>query len=332
MEVEDANSGLTDDHGAAHAPGDFITLVFTDMVDSSAAKQASSLGDSAAERDVAFLESIQSRHVRLIRECVAAHQGREIMTIGDSFFLTFEDPRCALLCSKEIQMRLRSEPIVTAQGRLQLRIGIHMGTPQYFENSWYGTDVDTAARAQSIGSPDQVIVTEPVQQALGNLPEVSIRPLGAFDLKGVGKVRLFDADYDAHGLRRARVPSIEEARSIERMSLAEPEIVTMDNNIILILLKGRLVLGPQMSHLESEIQTLAEDGASRVILDLEQIEFADSAGLGLLLQASGAVRAAGGQLLLAAPNRRLIDLFKLTSTTQLLSIYPDRAACIAQLS
>jgi anti-anti-sigma factor len=332
VEVEESNTGLTDDRGAAHAPGVYITLVFTDMVDSSAAKQAPSLGNNAAERDAAFLESIQSRHVRLIRECVEAHQGREIMTIGDSFFLTFEDPRSALLCSKEVQLRLRSEPIVTAQGRLQLRIGIHMGRPRYFENSWYGTDVDTAARAQSIGSPDQVIVTEAVQQALTDLPDVSIRPLGAFELKGIGEVKLFDADYDDHGLRRARVPSVEEARFRERMNLAEPEIVSIESGITLVLLRGRLVLGPQMSRLESEIQTLVTDGVRRVILDLEQIEYADSGGLGLLLQASGAMRAAGGQLLLAAPNRRLRDLFKLTGTTQLLSIYPDRAACVAQFS
>jgi anti-sigma B factor antagonist len=326
------NSFDFDDRNATPAPRDPITLVFTDMVDSSAAKQASSLGDNAGERDSAYLESIQSRHVRLVRECVATHQGREIMTIGDSFFLTFQDPRSALMCGKELQLRLRSEPIVTGFGRLRLRIGIHIGRPRYFENSWYGTDVDTAARAQSIGSPDQVIITEAVERALGSMPDVSIRPLGVFALKGVGEVRLFDADYDAHGLRRARVPSIEEIRSGERMNLAEPEVVTIEGGIIVISLKGRLVLGPQISHLETEIQTLARDGAEKVILDMEEIEYADSAGLGVLLHASGAMRAVGGQLLLAGPNRRLRDLFKLTGTTNLLAIYPDRASCLAQLS
>jgi anti-sigma B factor antagonist len=311
-------------------PGTHITLVFTDMVNSSAAKRAPSLGDSAAERDTAFLESIQSRHVRLIRECIAAHDGKEIMTIGDSFFLTFDHPRAALQCSKEIQLRLRFEPIMTVSGRLSLRIGIHLGTPKYFENSWYGTDVDTAARAESIASPDQVILTQAAEQALGDLPGVCIRALGAFDLKGVGEVRLFDADYDGHGLRRPRVRSIEEIRAGEWKKLIISEIVNINDGIVLVVIQGRLVLGRSMSLLEAKIDTMAKDGVRKVILDLEEIEYADSSGLGLLVQASGAMRAAGGQLLLAAPNKRLTDLFALTYTTQLLTIYPDRASCIAQ--
>jgi len=105
-----------------------------------------------------------------------------------------------------------------------------------------------------------VIITEAVEQALGAMPDVSIRPLGVFALKGVAQVRLFDADYDAHGLRRARVPSIEEIGSGERMNLAEPEIVTINGGIIVIFLKGRLVLGQQISQLETEIQTLARPG------------------------------------------------------------------------
>ncbi len=149
METSQLHPGVIDKQASARAGTLPITLVFTDMVGSSAAKRSASLGGNATERDTAFLESIQSRHLHLIRECVAAHNGKEIMTIGDAFFLTFEDPRSAILCSAEIQMRLKAQPIMTANGRMQIRIGIHIGTPKYFENSWHGTDVDLAARAES---------------------------------------------------------------------------------------------------------------------------------------------------------------------------------------
>jgi eukaryotic-like serine/threonine-protein kinase len=204
LEAQDQESALIDQRA-----GGPLTLVFTDMVGSSAAKRAASLGGNATERDAAFLDSIQTRHLHLIRECVAAHHGKEIMTIGDAFFLTFEDARSALLCSAEIQMRLKAQPIMTATGPMQLRIGMHVGTPKYFENSWHGTDVDTAARAESVGSPEQIVVTESARQAIGELPGVQLRSLGTFELKGVGAVRLWDADYDAHGLRQPRVLSLE---------------------------------------------------------------------------------------------------------------------------
>ncbi len=196
-----------------------LTLVFTDMVGSSAAKRAATLGDTATARDANFLDAVQTRHLRLVREAVAAHGGKEIMTIGDAFFLTFEDARAALLCSAEIQMRLKAQPIMTANGPLKLRIGLHVGRPKFFENSWHGTDVDTAARAESAGAPEQIIVTDTARHHLGEMNGIPLRPLGTFALKGVGDVALWDADYDNHGLRQPQFPSLETIRRQHRLKL-----------------------------------------------------------------------------------------------------------------
>ncbi len=113
--------------------------------------------------------------------------------------------------------------------------------------------------------------------------------------------------------------------------MLESEVLQVEGGIVVVALRGRLTLGSRLSLLEAEINTLANNGAPKVILDLEHIEYADSAALGVLLHATGAVRSKGGQLLLAAPNERLQDLFKLTNTAQLLTTYPNRAACISQL-
>jgi class 3 adenylate cyclase len=144
---------------AAALAGRPIALVFTDVVSSSAAKRALALGLDPSARDRAYLESIQTRYLKLIRNALAEFNGTEIMTIGDAFFLTFEDPVNAIRCGVAIQERLRQRAIDTPTGPLQLRIGIHVGTPKYFEHSWHGTDVDIAARAQSAASPRQIIVT-----------------------------------------------------------------------------------------------------------------------------------------------------------------------------
>ena len=144
-----------------------FALVFTDMVGSTAAKRAASLGETETARDSNYLDAIQTRHLHLVRDTVATHGGKEIMTIGDAFFLTFEDPNAALLCCAEIQMRLRAQPIMTGNGPLKLRIGMHVGRPKFFENSWHGIAVDTAARAESIGSPEQIVITDAARQHLG---------------------------------------------------------------------------------------------------------------------------------------------------------------------
>ena len=204
-----------------------LALVFTDMVGSSAAKRADSLGPDASARDRAFLEGIQSKHLRLIRDAIAEHNGTEIMTIGDSFFLTFEDAVDAVRCGAAIQQRLRAYPIDTPSGPLQLRIGIHMGMPEYFENSWHGTDVDTAARAESAGTPQQMVLTDAARAAAGEMTGIHFRPLGTFTLKGVGDVKLWDADYDQHGPRAASLASNETRRKRQLIARSAAAVVLL---------------------------------------------------------------------------------------------------------
>jgi class 3 adenylate cyclase len=203
---------IKDRNGAEAMARRRIALVFTDVVGSSAAKRAAALGPDDNARDRAYLEGIQTKHLRLIRGAVAEYNGKEIMTIGDSFFLTFEDPVDAIRCAAAIQQRLFAQPIDTPSGPMRLSIGIHVGTPEYFENSWHGTDVDTAARAQSVGSVQQIVVTDAARKAIGEPLDITFRPLGTFALKGIGDVRLWGADYGRHKLRRAAVFSKEQRR------------------------------------------------------------------------------------------------------------------------
>jgi class 3 adenylate cyclase/tetratricopeptide (TPR) repeat protein len=224
-----------------------ITLVFTDVVGSSAAKRDTDLGSNPSIRDRAYLEAIQSKHLRLVRSAVAEHKGKEIMTMGDSFFLTFDEPLDALRCCAAIQQRLNEQPIDTLHGPLRLRIGIHVGMPEYFEGSWHGTDVDTAARVQSVASPRQIVVTHATRQLLGEPIGIKFRPLGSFALKGVGHVKLWDADYDYHGLRVPAMRSKEQNKRVTRIKLAV---------MVLPLLFSATVIGWQV-WLEHEKQNAA---------------------------------------------------------------------------
>jgi len=203
-----------------------ITLMFTDVVGSSATKRAVSLGADISSRDRAYLAGIQSKYLRLVRDTLAEHGGTEIMTIGDAFFLTFDDPGNALRCAAGIQKSLSAEPIDTPGGPLRLRIGIHVGMPEYFENSWHGTDVDTAARAESAGSADQIIATDAARKAIGNMDGIRFRPLGTFALKGIGNVPLWDADYDYHGVRRAFMQSNEQKRRARMFATVAGLLIT----------------------------------------------------------------------------------------------------------
>jgi class 3 adenylate cyclase/tetratricopeptide (TPR) repeat protein len=185
-----------------------LTIVFTDVVGSSATKRDLSLGRDSRERDHAYLEKVQTRHFSLIRECYGAHGGREVSTMGDAFYLTFDDPVEAVRCAVRVQQRLTAEPIDTPLGPLCIRIGIHSGFPESFEGSWHGTDVDTAARVESAAAGEQILVSARTYELVRHMTDVKFHSRGEFALKGVGRMGLWEADWDGKGPRATAVPPL----------------------------------------------------------------------------------------------------------------------------
>jgi len=111
----------------------------------------------------------------------------------------------------------------------------------------------------------------------------------------------------------------------------ESELIQAESGIVVIVLKGRLIAGPRLTIAEAQVKSLVKQGATKLVLDLAEVEHADSSGFCLVLHAFTAVSAIGGQLRVAAPNRRLLDLFHLTETDRLLSIHPDRDSALESL-
>lgn len=197
-----------------------LTIVFTDVVESSATKRDVSLGRDSRERDQAYLKNIQTRHFSLIRERCQAHGGNEVSTMGDAFYLTFEDPVRAVRCAAEIQRRLTAEPIETPRGPLRLRIGIHSGFPESFEGGWHGTDVDTAARVEATATAQQILLSSRTYELVRHMSDVKFHFCGEFALKGVDRVGIWEADWDGKGPRRTSVPPLSARQRKRQMWLS----------------------------------------------------------------------------------------------------------------
>ena len=71
--------------------------------------------------------------------------------------------------------------------------------PKFFENSWHGTDVDTAARVESAGAPAQILLSRQAArfQAVGDMPGITTSaPSAPSPSRASATSPLFDADYD----------------------------------------------------------------------------------------------------------------------------------------
>lgn len=93
---------------------------------------------------------------------------------------------------------------------------------------------------------------------------------------------------------------------------------------------GKLALDEGSRLLRETIRALLDAGQIRILLNLERLEFLDSAGLGELVRTHVAVRARGGQLTLIHPAPNVFQLLRVTKVDQVFDIAHDELSALSQ--
>ncbi len=118
------------------------------------------------------------------RQAWAAHEGTELGTEGDSFFVAFPTAEAAVSAAVQAQRGLEEHPWPGGE-HVRVRIGIHTGSPQVHDGGYVGIDVHRAARIAGSAHGGQVVVSSATADlARAGLPDgVSLRDLGSHRLK-----------------------------------------------------------------------------------------------------------------------------------------------------
>jgi anti-sigma B factor antagonist len=83
--------------------------------------------------------------------------------------------------------------------------------------------------------------------------------------------------------------------------------------------------------LKERMNSIVQDGANTVVLNLENVEYLDSTGLGVLIGTLKKLKEAGGQLLLAAPGARVMRVLEITGLDKVFDISATVAEAAAKL-
>ncbi|MCM0607271.1 MAG: hypothetical protein KA715_14375 [Xanthomonadaceae bacterium] len=161
-----------------------VTLLFTDIVGYSRMTQADERGTHAL---------LQTHH-KQIREAIKAHNGREVRTIGDAFFIEFFSAVSAVECAMAIRSRLdQVNQTLPAASQLILRQGIHLGDVLVGDHDEaYGNEVNIAARIQNLAPIDSICISEAVYQQVQNKLPFQFTHVGDFSLKNIlGKTSIY---------------------------------------------------------------------------------------------------------------------------------------------
>ena len=113
-------------------PTGTVTFLFTDIEGST--RLVRELGDAYAE--------VLAEHRRVLREAWQQHEGVEVDTQGDAFFVAFGRASDAVAAAADGQLALAGGPV-------RVRMGLHTGEPLQTDEGYAGIDVHRAARIAS---------------------------------------------------------------------------------------------------------------------------------------------------------------------------------------
>ena len=102
------------------------------------------------------------------------------------------------------------------------------------------------------------------------------------------------------------------------------EITEREREGIKILdLSGRLTVGPAATQLREAISRLQSAGSVNIVLNLTDVDYIDSTGLGTLVICFTSLKKAQGSLKLCNLNRRNLELLLLTKLSTVFQLFND---------
>ena len=100
------------------------------------------------------------------------------------------------------------------------------------------------------------------------------------------------------------------------------------NGVTVVDMSGRITLGEGSVILRDTIRDLVGKGQKKILLNLGDVTYIDSSGIGELVSAFTAVRREGGELKLLNLTKKVHDLLQITKLYTVFDIKDDEAAAI----
>src|SRR6202048_1819776 len=107
------------------------------------------------------------------------------------------------------------------------------------------------------------------------------------------------------------------------------KIVTrLIDGVEVVKVSGRIELGEGSAAIREVVRDLLARGRKKIVLDLADVDYIDSAGLGALVSAFTSVRNEGGALKLVYLTKKVQALLQMTKLYTVFEIFDDETAAI----
>jgi TolB-like protein/class 3 adenylate cyclase/Tfp pilus assembly protein PilF len=280
-------------------------IMFTDMVGYSALTQ----------RNEALALELLQEHRRLLRDSFRKFHGREIQTTGDGFLVEFVSALEAVKSALEIQHTLAERNATSsAERRVQVRIGIHVGDIIVKRDQVLGDGVNIAARLEPLAKAGGICVSSAVFEQIHNKVAESFISMGMVNLKNLARpMEVFQVQMPNEGSATAAAgPAISNASAGEHSIAVLPFVNMSDDRENEFLSDG---ITEDLITVLSQVKSLRVPARTSAFVFKNKNE--DIRRIGQLLNVrhvlEGSVRKAGQRLRITAQLVSVMDGFHLWS-------------------
>ena len=107
------------------------------------------------------------------------------------------------------------------------------------------------------------------------------------------------------------------------------KITTRQTGAVTVVdLDGRITIGPTANEFGEKIRELTASGEKQLVLNLAELSYVDSCGIGALVASYSSLAKAGGVLRLLNPQKRVRELLDITHVSSLFQIFDNEAAAV----
>ncbi len=100
------------------------------------------------------------------------------------------------------------------------------------------------------------------------------------------------------------------------------------DGVMVITVAGRITLGEGSSDIRDKVHELAANGTKKILLNLSDVTYIDSSGIGELVAGYTTMAGAGGTLKLVGLTNRVKDLLQITKLYTVFDVHEDEAHAV----
>ncbi len=98
--------------------------------------------------------------------------------------------------------------------------------------------------------------------------------------------------------------------------------------VLILHLQGSITLGEETRRLRQLVHDTLDAGKKKIVLNMAEVHYLDSSGLGELIAAFTTAKHRGGELKLMKLTPRVRDLVQLTKVHSIFEVFPDEESAV----